>query len=130
MSVQAAQSSVAQLEADAVLLQGANREAMLRTALALYDDSCPVCGTEFDFDTFERVVKTKLDALSAASEKRRALESQLDPIADVLGRREGARRTRRGCEYDLRRDADERTRRNLRESSRAVQWALPNDQSR
>lgn len=77
-------TKIGALEADASLLQGANRENMLRAALALYDDECPVCGTDFELGEFQSVVMAKLAALSAATKKRQELENTLDPIADTL----------------------------------------------
>ncbi len=83
-SVAAAEASVAGLEADAALLQGANREAMLRTALGLFDDSRPVCETEFAPELFQQIDNAKLEDLAAVTKRRQALENQLDPIADQL----------------------------------------------
>lgn len=82
----ATNAAVVTLEADVSLLQGANRENMLRAALALYDDECPVCGTDFELAEFQTTVTAKLTALSAATAKRQQLENALDPIADALDR--------------------------------------------
>lgn len=83
-SLDTASTKIGALEADVSLLQGANRENMLRAALALYDDECPVCGTDFEQAEFQTVVTAKLTALSAATTKRQELENTLDPIADAL----------------------------------------------
>ena len=83
-ALSATRAAVGTLEADVSLLQGANRENMLRAALALYDDECPVCGTEFELAEFQTTVTAKLAALSAATAKRQQLENALDPIADAL----------------------------------------------
>lgn len=85
-AVQSATESLTELVSDVALLEGANRESMLRTALALYEDSCPVCGTDFDIDEFQKTVTARLDALASATQRRQALEAQLDPIADAAAR--------------------------------------------
>src|SRR4029077_20572832 len=71
----AAASSAAELAKDADSLDGVSREALLRSALDLYDDkACPVCDTPFVPDTFRQHVAGKLKYLEDVTAKRKALE--------------------------------------------------------
>lgn len=80
-----AATAAAELGQDAAGLTGVSREAMLRTAVDLYDDvACPVCDTPFEPIKFREHVAAKLDHLDAVTKKRAALESLISPLMDTL----------------------------------------------
>lgn len=77
--------AASELGKDADSLNGVSREALLRSALDLYDDStCPVCDTPFEPIVFREHVATKLEHLDAVTKKRTALETQISPVMDAL----------------------------------------------
>jgi recombinational DNA repair ATPase RecF len=81
----AAAFAAAELGKDAGDLDGILREALLRSALDLYDDKvCPVCDTSFEPDTFRAHLAAKLVHLETVTKKRTALEAQIAPLLDTL----------------------------------------------
>lgn len=80
-----ADGSAADLEKDAEVLGGLSREALLKSAIELYDGAaCPVCDTPFEPRVFEAHLATKLSHLDAVTKKRAALESEIKPLLDTL----------------------------------------------
>ena len=81
----AAASTAAELGKDAASHDGVSREALLQSALDLYDDEvCPVCDTPFEPDSFHQHVSEKLKHLEEVTAKRKALEVQINPLMDVI----------------------------------------------
>jgi len=81
----AALSSAEGLIKDVEGLDGISREALLRSALELYDGTaCPVCDTAFAPDTFESHLAGKLALLDEVSKRRAAFETELKPILDTI----------------------------------------------
>ncbi len=81
----AATASAAELGGDAESLTGVAREAMLKSALELFDNNvCPVCDTALERGAFRGHVASKLEHLAAVTAKRAALEAQIKPILDRL----------------------------------------------
>ena len=81
----AADDSAAELGKDADSLDGLSREALLKSALELYDGKvCPVCDTAFEPDVFEAHLAEKLSHLEDVSKRRAALETELKPILDQM----------------------------------------------
>jgi hypothetical protein len=81
----AATAGAAELAGDAESLMGIAREAMLNTALKLFDDKvCPVCDTAFEAGNLRGHIASKLEHLAAVTAKRAALEAQIKPILDGL----------------------------------------------
>lgn len=81
----AAEVSAIQLEKDADSLDGLSREALLKSALELYDGTtCPVCDTPFETDAFQNHLKGKLAHFDDVAKRRVALEALLKPILDAL----------------------------------------------
>ena len=80
-----ADALAAELSADAGSLDDLSREALLKSAVELYDGStCPVCDTPFAPDMFEAHLADKLSHLEQVSKRRAALETALKPILDSL----------------------------------------------
>lgn len=80
-----ADAHAADLGKDADSLTGLSREALLQSALELYDGTaCPVCDTAFEPDAFEAHLAGKLAHLDEVSKRRAALEAELKPILDTL----------------------------------------------
>lgn len=80
-----AEASAAELEKDADSLNGLSREALLKSAVELYDGTtCPVCDTPFEPGVFEEHLAAKLSHLDAVTKKRAALEAEIKPILDTL----------------------------------------------
>jgi recombinational DNA repair ATPase RecF len=80
-----ADASAAELGKDATSLDGLSREALLKSALELYDGTaCPVCDTPFGQEAFQAHLAGKLDHLEAVSKRRDALEAEIKPILDTL----------------------------------------------
>ncbi|MDK9696974.1 MAG: AAA family ATPase [Siculibacillus sp.] len=80
-----ADASAAELGKDAASVDGLSREALLKSALELYDGiACPVCDTPFDPEAFQAHLVAKLDYLEAVSRRRDALEAEVRPILDAL----------------------------------------------
>jgi hypothetical protein len=80
-----AAEAAAELGKDADSLHEVSREALLRSALDLFDDKvCPVCDTPFLPEEFREHVAAKLEQLDAVAAKRAALEAQIGPLLDVL----------------------------------------------
>ena len=80
-----ANSHATELVKDADSLVGLSREALLKSALELYDGTaCPVCDTPFEPEAFQGHLAGKIAHLNAVTKRRRALEASLKPILDVL----------------------------------------------
>ncbi|MDX0563765.1 AAA family ATPase [Sinorhizobium medicae] len=81
----AAEAHTAGLAKDSHGIDGLSREALLKSALELYDGSaCPVCDTPFEPDAFTAHLAAKLAHLDEVSRRRATLEQQLKPILDVV----------------------------------------------
>ncbi|MGY3473604.1 AAA family ATPase [Bradyrhizobium ottawaense] len=80
-----ADTNAAELGKDGVSLTGLSREALLKSALDLYDGTaCPVCDTPFEPDVFKGHLAARLAHLDDVSKRRAALEAELKPILDRL----------------------------------------------
>jgi len=80
-----ANANAVELGKDADSLDGLSREALLKSALELYDGAaCPVCDTPFEPDVFSDHLTGKLAHLDDVSKRRAALEAELKPILDCL----------------------------------------------
>jgi recombinational DNA repair ATPase RecF len=80
-----ADALAAELSGDAGSLDDLSREALLKSAVELYDGStCPVCDTLFAPDVFEAHLADKLSHLEQVSKRRAALETALEPILNSL----------------------------------------------
>lgn len=76
---------VAELEKDPAVLDGVSREALFQSALKMFDEkACPVCDTTFDPQHFRQHLNGKLKHLEEITAKRKALESRLGPILEVM----------------------------------------------
>ncbi|PDS49722.1 chromosome segregation protein SMC [Rhizobium anhuiense] len=81
----AAEAHAAELGKDSDSIDGLSREALLKSALDLYDGSaCPVCDTPFEPDAFTGHLAAKLAHLDGVSKRRVAIEQELKPILDVV----------------------------------------------
>jgi len=81
----AADANAVELGKDADSLNGLSREALLKSALELYDGTaCPVCDTPFEPDAFQGHLAGKLAHLDDVTKRRAALEAELKPILDSL----------------------------------------------
>jgi RecF/RecN/SMC N terminal domain len=66
---------------------GVQREALLRSAIALFDDKeCPVCAIPWSADEFRAVVTAKLKTYDAAATQRAEAEKLLQPIIEHIER--------------------------------------------
>jgi len=82
---EAADTNAADLGKDADSLNGLSREALLKSALELYDGTaCPVCDTPFEPEAFQGHLAGKLAHLDDVTKRRAALEVELKPILDNL----------------------------------------------
>lgn len=80
-SVDAALEAATVLAADTDGVSGVSRDALLRSALELYDDqACPVCDTPFLPPAFTAHVQAKLSHLAGVAAQRKALELLVQPI--------------------------------------------------
>ncbi|ARQ13726.1 RecF/RecN/SMC domain-containing protein (plasmid) [Rhizobium etli] len=80
-----ADANAADLGKDADSLNGLSREALLKSAVELYDGTaCPVCDTPFEPDAFQGHLAGKLAHLYDVTKRRAALEAELKPILDSL----------------------------------------------
>lgn len=80
-----AETNAAELGKDAESLDGLSREALLKSAMEMYDGvACPVCDTPFEPDAFTGHLAGKLAHLDDVSKRRAALEAELKPILDAL----------------------------------------------
>jgi recombinational DNA repair ATPase RecF len=81
---QAAAEAIA-LAAEDGVEDGVSREALLQSALTLFDEkACPVCDTPFDSEHFRQHVLEKLKSLEAITVRRKMLEQQVQPIMDII----------------------------------------------
>lgn len=73
------------LSEDPVVASGMKREALLNSALELYDDEhCPVCDTPFTPEAFTAHLKEKLAHLDEVADKRKAIEEQIGPVLSAV----------------------------------------------
>jgi len=80
-----AELSAAELGKDADSVDSLSREALLRSAIELYDGvACPVCDTPFTPSEFEAHLAAKLKHLDAVTKRRAALEAEIKPLLDKL----------------------------------------------
>lgn len=80
-----AATNAAELGKEAESLDGLSREALLKSAMELYDGvACPVCDTPFEPEAFASHLAGKLEHLDDVSKRRAALEAELKPILDAL----------------------------------------------
>jgi len=80
-----AAAAAAELGKDAASLEGLSREALLKSALDMYDgNACPVCDTPFDPATFRTHLVGKLNHLDEVSKRRDGLEAEIKPILDAM----------------------------------------------
>lgn len=78
-------SGVEELVSDPDVVSGVKREALLNSAIELYDDeSCPVCDKPFEPEGFTSHVKGKLAHLDEVAAKRKILEEQVKPLTDAI----------------------------------------------
>ncbi len=76
---------VTKLGKDAESLDGVSREALLKSALALFDDhTCPVCDTPWEPAEFRKIVTAKLQHFDQISRKRAAVGQVVLPILEQL----------------------------------------------
>ncbi len=78
-------NQVTELSADPTVAESVSREKFLRSAIDFVtDESCPVCGTEWDINTLKELVQTKLKKFEETTKKREALEKELVPVIAAL----------------------------------------------
>lgn len=78
-------SEIADLAKNPAVVDGVSREALLQSALALFDDKgCPVCDTPFKAEDFRRHILEKLKQLEEIAARRKMLEAQIAPVMDVI----------------------------------------------
>lgn len=81
----AAVNALNELKADEARLADVARDALLGSALTLFDEEhCPVCQTEWDPNDFRAVVDAQREALKQAAESRAAAEKLLEPLIEEL----------------------------------------------
>jgi hypothetical protein len=86
--------AVAALAADPDSADGVKREALLKSALELYDDEhCPVCDSPFTPDTFTDHLKEKLTHLETVGAQRKAIEADIAPVLEAISAAGAAVRT-------------------------------------
>lgn len=67
------------------ILKGMSRDAMLKSALEMFDGTqCPVCQTEWVPDKFRSIVTEQRERLSAVNRERKKVEALLSPISDKI----------------------------------------------
>lgn len=80
-----ATAAVAMLAQDEAFLKYASREALLRSALAAFDDrACPVCDTPWAPEDFRQRLAVKLEQYANASSRREQAEGKLATVLTVL----------------------------------------------
>lgn len=78
-------AGVESLASDPAVVNGVKLEALLNSALELYDDeNCPVCDKPFEPAGFEAHLQAKLAHLDAVTAQRKALEEKVKPISDAI----------------------------------------------
>lgn len=76
---------ITELTANSTIAENVSREKFLKSAIDLItDESCPVCGTEWDINTLKAHIETKLKKFEETTKKREQLEKKLAPIATAL----------------------------------------------
>jgi DNA repair exonuclease SbcCD ATPase subunit len=77
----AAVTAVNELKANEARLTDVARDALLKSALELFDEEhCPVCQTKWKPDEFRAVVEAQREALKQAAEARATAEKLLEPL--------------------------------------------------
>jgi len=80
-----ANARVVDLGKMAASVDGLSREALLKSAIELYDGmACPVCDTPFKPGDFEVHLAGKLDRLDVARKSREMLEAEIKPVLSAL----------------------------------------------
>lgn len=78
-------TGVESLASDPAVVNGVKLEALLNSALELYDDeNCPVCDKPFEPAGFGAHLQAKLVHFDAVTAKRKALEEHVKPITDAI----------------------------------------------
>jgi recombinational DNA repair ATPase RecF len=81
----AAVAALNELKANEARLTDVARDALLESALALFDEEhCPVCQTEWKPDEFRAVIDAQRKALKQAAEARADAEKLLEPLIEEL----------------------------------------------
>ncbi len=81
-SVAEAIAALKKLQANEVSLTGMARDALLKSALELFDGTeCPVCETAWEPEVFKHVVNVQREQLASIIKERKAVETLLEPIA-------------------------------------------------
>lgn len=79
----AAHDALTSLSGNQVYLIGGARDAMLATALELFDENaCPVCQTEWAPEEFRAIVEAERQKLAEVSEQRSAAEKLIAPVVE------------------------------------------------
>lgn len=77
----AAVAALSDLKADEAKISDVNRDALLKSALTLFDEEhCPVCQTDWQPDEFRAIVNSQREDLRQAAEARSNAEKLLDPM--------------------------------------------------
>jgi DNA repair exonuclease SbcCD ATPase subunit len=80
-----ATSSIEDLQKKSVDGKGAAREALLQSALNLFDEEfCPVCDSEWEPDKFRQLINQKLRELLEVTKARNEVVSKLDNLIQPL----------------------------------------------
>jgi recombinational DNA repair ATPase RecF len=78
-----ARLALLKLKAHESHLEGVERDAMLATAVKLFDEkACPVCRTEWEPDEFRAVVQAERDKVVEAANAREAAEQLISPLLE------------------------------------------------
>ena len=81
----AVEAAAAELSKDTASIDAVSREALLQSAINLYDEKvCPVCDTPFEPEHFRQHLAEKLKHLEEITLKRTALEAQISSLMDVI----------------------------------------------
>ena len=84
-SAKAAADAITEFRSDPASSDGISHEALLKSALNLFDDrACPVCDTPWEPAEFRRVIGEKLEHFHALTKRREEMERQLTPVTDEL----------------------------------------------
>lgn len=81
----AAKEACEDLAKDPAALEAVSREALLRSALKLFDgDHCPVCDTAWAPEHFKQHVDEKLEHFAEVAARRKVIEEQFQSIAEKI----------------------------------------------
>jgi len=87
LKISSSRDGVQGLLDDPVAAGGLQRERFLRAGLALAEaEACPLCDTAWDLAELKAHLQRKIEKLEQAAGKRRAVESNLAPLLDFVGR--------------------------------------------